>query len=468
MRFIPNIFKPKQTKALKQEKRTSSAAPAVDILRSIMDNLPVYQRWLDQDELDRISNDATVISSIGSRKAATLKKELIITCKDETLIEPLTNVFDHTVLRKILDAPFQGASVFEVNWEVQPEGYLLMPKLVERSYREFTMKNGVLYYSPYGALESIPEHKAVIALYEDKYHKPMGRPLAESLFWYVKFKNASLEFWIKFLEKYGVPWAIGKTDGDKDAMAEELYAMLSGDAAVIEKDDEIKIETVSKTGDFDKITSYLDDQIREAILGGNLTGNVSGGGSYAATQTHNDIREDIAMSDEHTTLQLMRKVIESFRVLNSIKEPIKIILKDKDDPNTVLAERDERISNMGYKPTKAYIERTYNIEVEEKTDTEATIANKHLQKLYAFSQNKPITSLEDIENSADLKTIALSFQSQIVDIVDKCNSFEEAIDALHTAYPSMDIEALQDVMDSALQSSYILGSAQSEFEESEA
>ncbi|WP_060825924.1 phage portal protein family protein [Sulfurospirillum cavolei] len=467
MKFITNIFKPKQTKALKQEKRTSSAAPAVDILRSIMDNLPVYQRWLDQDELDRISNDATVISSIGSRKAATLKKELIITCKDETLIEPLTNVFDHTVLRKILDAPFQGASVFEVNWEVQPEGYLLMPKLVERSYREFTMKNGVLYYSPYGSLTDIPEHKAVIALYEDKYHKPMGRPLAESLFWYVKFKNASLEFWIKFLEKYGVPWAIGKTDGDKDAMAEELYAMLSGDAAVIEKDDEIKIETVSKTGDFDKITSYLDDQIREAILGGNLTGNVKGG-SFAATQTHNEIREDIAMSDEHTTLQLMRKVIESFRVLNSIKEPIKIILKDKDDPNTVLAERDERISNMGYKPTKAYIERTYNIEVEEKTDPTATIANKHLQKLYAFSQNKPITSLEDIESGTDLKTIALSFQSQIVDIVDKCTSFEEAIDALHEAYPQMDIEALQDVMDSALQSSYILGSAQSEFEESEA
>lgn len=468
MRFIPNIFKPKQTKALKQEKRTSSAAPAVDILRSVMDNLPVYQRWLDQDELDRISNDATVISSIGSRKAATLKKELIITCKDETLIEPLMNVFDHTVLRKILDAPFQGASVFEVNWEVAPEVYLLMPKLVERSYREFTMKNGVLYYSPYGALTDIPEHKAVIALYEDKYHKPMGRPLAESLFWYVKFKNASLEFWIKFLEKYGVPWAIGKTDGDKNEMAEELYAMLSGDAAVIDKDDEIKIETVSKTGDFDKITSYLDNQIREAILGGNLTGNVSGGGSYAATQTHNEIREDIAMSDEHTTLQLMRKVIESFRVLNSIKEPISIILKDKDDPNTVLAERDERIYNMGYKPTKAYVERTYNIEVEERTDPTATIANKHLQKLYAFSQNKPITSLEDIESGADLKTIALSFQSQIVDIVDKCTSFEEAIDALHEAYPQMDIEALQNVMDSALQSSYILGSAQSEFEENEA
>lgn len=467
MKFIPNIFKPKQTKALKQEKRTSSAAPAVDVLRGIMDDLPVYQRWLDQDELDKISRDATVISALGSRKAATLKKELIVTCKDETIIEALTNVFDHTVLRKILDAPFQGASVFEINWTVEPDGYLLMPKLVERSYREFTMKNGVLYYSPYGALESIPEHKAVIALYEDKYHKPMGRPLAEALFWYVKFKNASLEFWVKFLEKYGVPWAVGKTEGDKDAMAEELYAMLSGDAAVIDKDDDIKIETVGKSGDFDKITAYIDDQIREAILGGNLTGNVKGG-SLAASQTHNEIREDIAMSDEHITLQLMRKVIESFRVLNGIKEPITIILKDKDDPNTALAERDERIYKMGYKPTKDYVERTYNITVEEITDTSATIANKHLQKLYAFSQNRPITSIEDIESSIDLKTTALSFKNQIVDIIDKCSSFEEAIDALHEAYPQMDIEALQDVMDSALQSSYILGSAQSEFEGSEA
>lgn len=461
---IPNFFKSKSRRALKQEKRSSSAAPAVDILRSIMDNLPVYQRWLDQDELDRIANDATVISSIGSRKAATLKKELIITCKDETIPQALITCFDHTTIRKILDAPFQGASVFEINWE--SSSFLYTPKLVERSYRDFTVKNGVLYYSPSGALQDIPEHKAVIALYEDKYHKPMGRPLAESLFWYVKFKNASLEFWVKFLEKYGVPWAIGKTDGDKNEMAEELYAMLSGDAAVIDKDDEIKIETVSKTGDFDKIVSYLDDQIREAILGGNLTGNVKGG-SLAAAETHNEIREDIAMSDEHTTLQLMRKVIESFRALNNIKEPIEVILKDKDDPNTALAERDERIYNMGYQPTQDYIEKTYNITVEKHGNTSATIANKHMQKLYAFSTSKMVTSSDDIAQNIDVTTIALTFQKQIVDIIDKCGSFEEAIDALHRVYPEMDIEALQDVMDSALQSAHILGAAGIEYESNE-
>ena len=90
-----------------------------------------------------------------------------------------------------------------------------------------------------------------------------------------------------------------------------------------------------------------------------------------------------------------------------------------------------------------------------------------MQKLYAFSTSKMITSSDDIAQNTDVTTIALAFQKQIVDIIDKCGSFEEAIDALHGAYPEMDIEALQDVMDSALQSAHILGAAGVEYEGTE-
>lgn len=461
-RFFKNMFAAKAQNTDKQ-KRTAAAAPAVDILRSVIDNLPVRGSWLHREELDRILRDSTVISSLGSRKAATLKKEIIITSENQKNSDLLYGSFDHATMRKILDAPFQGASIFEINW-IDNEG-LLVPSLVERPYEHFMIKDTVLYYAPYGAPQEIPDLKAVYALYEDKYHRPMGTPLAESLFWYVKFKNTSLEFWIKFLEKYGVPWAIGKTDGDKDAMADEIYAMLSGDSAVIDTEDEIEIKTADKNGDFDKITAYLDDQIRQAILGGNLTGNVKGG-SYAAAEVHNDVREDIAMADENMTIALIEKVVGMFTQINHLTDDIEVSLKDKDDPNLSLAERDERITKMGYRPTKEYIEKTYNITVEA-IDT-IKIANRaFIQRLYALSASKPITTTDELSDSIDLGTIALSFQTQIVDIVDKAKSFEEAIDMLHSAYPSMDIAQLQDVMDMALQSSHILGTAEVEFEESE-
>lgn len=457
-RYFKNIFAFK-----KSTPRTSAAAPSVDILKSMMDDLPVNREWMDREELDRISRDATVISSIGSRKAATLKKELIFQSDNEELANYLYGVFHPGVLRKVLDAPFQGISIFEVNWS--DEDGILIPKLVERDYTQFMIKNETLYFAPHGMPEPIPEYKAVYALYEDKYHRPMGTPLAESLFWYVKFKNASLQFWVKFLEKYGVPWAIGKTDGDKDTLADELYAMLNGDSAVIEADEEIDIKTADKSGDFDKITSYLDDQIREAILGGNLTGNVKGG-SYAAAETHNDIREDIAMADENMAITLIDRVIEAFISINNLPDTIEVALKDKDDPNLSLAERDERIAGMGYRPTKEYIERTYNITVEA-VEPSAIANHAFMQKLYALSAAKPISDTNTLSDSVDIHKIALSFQTQILKIIDQAKSFEEAIDLMHQAYPGMDIAELQDTMDIALQSSYILGAAQTEFEENE-
>lgn len=458
-----NLFSAKKTIEPSSKSRSSAAAPAVDILRNMMDSLPIRRDWMSRDELDRISRDATVISSLGSRKAATLKKELIFQSDKQEIANLLYGVFHQGVLRKALDAPFQGISIFEINWEEKEN--LLVPKLIERDYMEFLIQNEILYYAPYGSAQEIPEYKAVYALYEDKYHRPMGTPIAESLFWYVKFKNASLQFWVKFLEKYGVPWAIGKTDGDKDTMADEIYAMLSGDAAVIDTEDNIEIIAAEKTGDFDKITAYLDDQIREAILGGNLTGNVKGG-SYAAAKTHNDIREDIAMADENMTIVLIERVIEAFIAINNLSITIEVTLKDKDDPNLSLAERDERITKMGYRPTQEYIEKTYNITVE--AIEPSKIANRAFtQKLLALSATRPITTTDELSDSVDIHKIALSFQTQIVEIIDQANSFEEAIDLLHAAYPGMDITELQDTMDLALQSSYILGTAEVERESEE-
>ncbi|MDD3770487.1 MAG: DUF935 family protein [Sulfuricurvum sp.] len=457
-RFFRGLFAAKS-----QKQRNSPAAPAVDVLRSVMDDLPVRREWLDRKELDRILRDATVISSLGSRKAATLKKELLLTAKEQKIADMLYDTFDHGTMRKILDAPFQGASIFEVNW-IEKDA-LLIPRLAERPYDQFVIHNQTLYFAPHGTPEEIPPYKAVAALYEDKYHRPMGTPLAESLFWYVKFKNSSLEFWIKFLEKYGVPWAIGKTDGDKDAMADEIYAMLSGDAAVIDPEDDIEIKTADKTGDFDKITAYLDDQIREAILGGNLTGNVQGG-SFAAAEVHNEVRGDIAMADENMTISMIEKVVGMFVEINRLGEVVEVALKDKDDPNYKLAERDEKIAKMGYRPTKDYIEKTYNITVEEAPS--APVANRAFaQKLLALSATRPISDTDTLSGLIDLKSIALSFHTQIAEIVDSASSFEEAIDMLHAAYPQMDISELQETMDLAMQSSYILGSAEVEFEENE-
>jgi len=450
----------KGTIANKTSKRTASAAPASNLLDAMMNDLPVHQSWLDHEEMNRIKRDATVISSFGSRKAATLKKELIIDCKDEKLKASLEQTFKYKTLRQILDTPMQGCGVFEINW-VENDG-ILRPNLLERDYRQFMMVQGELKHAPHGVPEEIPPYKALFSIYEDKHDRPMGTPLADALFWPVKFKNASLGFWVKFLEKYGSPWAIGKTEGDKDQMADELYAMLGGDSAVIDTEDDITVHQVERSGDFDKITEYCDNQIRQIILGGNLTSEVKGG-SFAAAGVHNDIREDIAMTDENLTLELIKEAVRFTKELNHISAEVIVSLKDKDDPNISLSERDKRISEMGWTPTKEYIEATYNIKVNE--TSKAPVANKDApRKVFAFSKEKPADALEGAIDAIDLKKIELSFQTQIADILDSAETFEEAIEALQDAYPKSDLAELQELMESAMANSEILARAEVEDE----
>jgi len=457
---LVNVFR---NTAPKQEKRIMSAAPTNDVLKSIMDSLPVHQEWLSDYEINKIMRDPKVISAMGSRKAATLKKELIIQTDKEEFAPMLASIFPYDTVRKVLDIPYHGVGVYELNWEYK-DGYAI-PRLIDRRYKEFLVFNQTLYFRPFGGLEPIPENKVVYATWEDDHSNPMGKPLVKTLFWYVKFKNSSLEFWVRFLEKYGSPWAVGKTDGDKDLMAQELYNMLAGDAAVVDLEDSVEIKTATQSGSFKEILEYIDDQINSCILGGNLTGSVRGGGSYAATNVHNNIREDIAMGDEKLLLHILNSTIEAFKRVNNLPTlSVSISLKDEDDPNLALAERDERITNMGYRPTQEYIQRTYNIQVNPIEDQKNVIPNS-LQKIYALSATKPIKNLNDVNNAVDTNAIALSFQTQILDIVDSATTFDEALDALYKAYPTLDTIALQDALDSAMQSSYILGTADVEFEE---
>jgi len=460
MRFKIPFFANKKT----PETRTHSAAPMSDILTGIFTNLPVQRRWLKADAIARIERDDQVISSLGSRKAATLKKELIITCDNEEVTKALRFALSRNFLNQLLDTPLQGMGVFELNWVEFDSGYWT-PTVIERNYRDFIIKDYELRYDPVGSGvgDAIAPHKALYALHNPKHNRPMGTALYDALYWPVKLKGASLEFWHKFLEKYGVPWAVGTTLGDRDEMAKELYNMLSGDAAVIENGDTIETVVTSKVGDFDKLAAYCDTQIAKVILGGNLTSEVKGG-SFAAAETHNDIRTDIAMTDEHIVTQAINDVLEAFKAINALDIDITVALKDKDDPNTQLAERDAKISSMGYTPTQEYIESTYNIKV---TPTPTLKANSfRAGNPFVFSK-KPQDSIGAGLDAIDTDPVMMSLQKQMLRIIEEAESFEDAFKAIEEAYPGLEFEQLEEMLSSAMLNADILGSAEIEDENPE-
>jgi len=447
-------------------KRTVAAAPKANLLTSVLNDLPVKEAWLDEREMSRIFRDGSVISSSGIRKSAVLRKSLYINSQDEDMANSLKDIFKQKLIRKFLDTPYQGFSVFELNW-FEKDGYFYPSKVIERNYRSFNIKDDELYFSSNGVERVVEPYKAIWATYEEKFNNPLGKPLANALFWYVKFKNSSLEFWIRFQEKFGLPWAIGKTiDGDKDLLAEEIYSMLSGDNAVIDSEDSIELISAKGTGDFNKLIEYCDNQIREIILGGNLTGEVKGG-SHAAAKVHQEVKDDIAMADENVVVELINDVINAFVDLNAITTEITVELKDKDDPNIELANRDEKISKMGYRPTKEYLEETYNIKLE---DTPKIVASKNsLNNTFAFKgSNFTVDELETKSRAKVTKDEENSIYAIIEPIMSHSGSFEEAVDKLLEVYPNFDTSLIEKTLAGDMMLSELLARAEIEDEDDRA
>lgn len=457
--MFKKLFKKKE-KSQRQTLRIKSAQK--DILKSLF-SLPVHSSWLSNEEIDKIERDSTVTAAKGSRKAHILKKEISIVAKDETIKNILEEAFDYDTLDAILDIPYQGMGVFEINWH--EDGLYFYPKLMERSYKEFTLEHGVLKYSAFGMPEDIPQHKAIYGVYKAKPLKPYGQPLYNPLFWLVEFKNASLEFWIDLLERFGTPWIIAKTEGEKDALADEIYNMLGGDGAVLDTEDSLDIVTIKDNANFKDIVEYLDNQIREIILGGNLTSQVTGG-SHAAAIVHNDIRMDLAGADANILNKILKSVVRSFKELNSIDDDIQAILKDKDEINKDLAARDKLIAEMGYAPKKEYIEKTYNIQVEDRQEPFMFANSRSHLSLLPLKKQLHEDELDYQSSSIDT-TKALTFQEQIVKTIEDSNSFTQAKEELLALYPNINTDDFEKQLFKALANSSILAQAEIEEEHSD-
>jgi len=457
------MFKLKNPFTLKANTPTkASRRPNYNVLKkniiAMATSLQVMDEWLDFEEIELIDNDAAVIAGTSLRKSATLKKELLITCENTQIAEELQRRMGFVFRQQALDTPLQGFSTFELMWE-EVDG-LYYPTPIERNYQDFTLKGDTLWYRPDDI--KVPPFKAVHAVYAPKFNKPMGRPLYKTLFWLVKFKNASLEFWLEYMERFSSPWIVGSTEGDKNEMAENLYAMLAGDVAVIEEDDKVQLITPDQKGNFQELSKYADDQIRETLVGSILMGSTSGG-SFAAAKEQNKVREDIAMTDEHILKSLIDQIILAFKQANYYAKDITAVLKDADNDNTQLSERDLRIHQMSgtrMRPTKKYLEETYKIELEEVPQgsvipNSVVIANKDNGLDHITTQLPLGAQTQDLE---------LKLVQQIDAIFANAESYEEAFDALAAQYIDFDTTQVEETLSTYIANAHLYGLAEVEDE----
>ncbi|EPP0001573.1 phage portal protein family protein [Campylobacter coli] len=423
---------------------------------------------IKENDQRMIFKDLSFTQAMQSRKGVILAKELQIICENEKIKENFEHLFHPDLIGQILETYLYGLNVFEVNYKLKDGFYY--PILKQRDFRNFGFnEEDELIYNGNGCEEIVEDKKAIYGLFGSNFLFKNGDALLAKLYFPVKLKNASLKFWIEFLERFGSPWAVAKTDSDPDALASEIHQMLNGDSAVIDKEEELDLIQPKTKANYNEIIDYLDNQIRSVVLGANLSSQVSGG-SLAAAESHNQIRKDLAAQDGQIVLFILNRAIKFFKEINHFKDELYVQFFSEAEPKSELCERDLKLFNMGFNFDEEYIKSTYNVEgklIKELLNQESKVLKDDKENKKALFENKAkLESFEEdfidkaLEQKEYLKvdeSMSKFFQEQFESIVKDCKDFNEALNKLKENFSSLEQSEFEKHLFIALNNSSVLG-----------
>lgn len=217
----------------------------------------------------------------------------------------------------LLDAIGKGFAVSEIMWGYD-EGHVVVGEIKSRHQKRFFWDSLDDSFkvrtkdAPEGIL--LPANKFIVHRYKARSGHTSRAGILRVVAWMYLFKNYDLKDWVSFAEVYGLPLRLGKyapgaSEADKVALMQALIQIGADAAGIIPDGTSIDFITTEKTSSsdlYERLARYCDEQISKAILGQTLTSD-SGGGSYAQSKTHNDVRHDLTVADCKSLASTLRR-----------------------------------------------------------------------------------------------------------------------------------------------------------------
>ncbi|WP_081689053.1 DUF935 domain-containing protein [Inquilinus limosus] len=204
----------------------------------------------------------------------------------------------------LLDAQLKGYAVSELIWEMR-DGFAVPVQAKARDPRRFVFSRDweLRLLTPENQLDgmALPPRKFLVHRFGTSFD-PYGLGLGHRLFWPIFFKRNSLQFWARFCERFGTPFIKGTAAPGQDPgeLLKHLIGLGQDSAIAVPDGTLVELLDGAKSAGVDtyeKFCRYLDEQISEAVLGETLSTNVGQAGSRAASQTHNEVRQDLCDGD---------------------------------------------------------------------------------------------------------------------------------------------------------------------------
>jgi phage gp29-like protein len=222
------------------------------------------------------------------------------------------------VLLDLLDAIGKGYSAAEVMWEIA-KGQAWIKDIEWKQPKKFTFDD---YWhlrlltdaEPVNGIE-LPPGKFVVHQYKAKSGHPSRAGVIRVCGWMYLFKNYDIKDWVSFAEVFGKPIRLGKypagaTNDDKEVLRQALIQLGTDAAGLIPEGALIEfIETKGTTGTniYNALADFCNREMSKAVLGQTLTSEVGNTGSYAASKTHNEVRQDLKEADCKAIAKTLRR-----------------------------------------------------------------------------------------------------------------------------------------------------------------
>ena len=116
---------------------------------------------------------------------------------------------------------------------------------------------------------------------------------------------------------------------------------------------------------YERLARYCDEQISKAVLGQTLTSD-SGGGSYAQSKTHNDVRHDLTVADAKALAvtirrDIIRPLVEFNYGVNARIPFFGFDCKEAEDQKETVEVYKTLVCDMGLKVPTSHIYKKFNI-----------------------------------------------------------------------------------------------------------
>lgn len=485
------------------ENEVVSRETAVDSM-AFINNLPDPDRVLEKlgisadDAFKDLMQDDQLTTVMGTRVAAIKGMNWDLNIQEGTtdnilkanqdMLHKLNRNHQGQGISRLMDDILQanpwGMSVQEVIWKITGESWDVS-EVKGRPFRYFTFndENELRFLSKEHPTEGeeVPDYKLLLSRHwitSNSYDNPYGDKLLSKSYWPIILKRQSTQFWQVFLEKFGMPWVIAKVptsydETKKSRVATSLANMVQDGVLVITNDGSVDIQDPagrqSSSDTYLNCLAYMDKALAKIWLGQTLTTDVGTVGSYAASQTHQGVKDERRNQDKSMIEGAIQTLCDWYTLLNFGENAIapQFKLTEPLGVNKELADRDKTLSESGVKFTKVYYQRNYGLEedefeIKEEQQTEPVnnsrpgITLEQFAKS-AFSDQAAIDKMLDTLPPEELQKQAQGLLKPIIKLVQDAKDYDEILDELLTTYPDMNSSAAENMLTRAYFVSEMIG-----------